>query len=276
MTERCGILAGQGVHPLRLAEALANAGPAPFVICIENQSDADFSGFEHQEIAIGQIATITKTLKRAGCTAIMMAGKVVRPPLLQMKLDKTGMFLLSKARLQGDDNLLRIIEGHFESAGLAMRNPDDVLPRLSLPAGYHFGPELSAEQRQTLALGVELLTAIGQLDVGQGCIVQNARILAIEGTEGTDGLIRRSSELIDSAAGPAMLLKMMKSGQDKKHDAPGFGLQTLTEMAKSGVTVLALEAETCRSSDSLSDLEAFATTHKLTLLALPQQTKARD
>ena len=242
MTGRCGILAGQGKHPLQLAEVLAKAGPAPFIICLKNQADADFSDYEHMYQAMGQIGAITKAFKDANCTSLTMAGKVVRPPLFQMKLDKTALLLLGKAGMRGDDSLLKILEAHFEAAGLAMQDPDDILPRLSLAEGYHYG-----------------------------CIVQNGRILAIEATEGTDALIGRSAELVDHGAGPAMLLKMMKSGQDKKLDAPGFGLQTLQHMVQSGLSVLAVEAETCRSSDSLTEIEAFAKEHQLTILALSKQ-----
>lgn len=271
MTGRCGILAGQGKHPLQLAEVLAKAGPAPFIICLENQADADFSDYEHIYQAMGQIGAITKAFKDANCTSLTMAGKVVRPPLFQMKLDKTALLLLGKAGMRGDDNLLKILEAHFEAAGLAMRDPDDILPRLSLAEGYHYGRSLTDLDQQTLALGVDLLRAIGRLDIGQGCVVQNGRILAIEATEGTDALIGRSAELVDHGAGPAMLLKMMKSGQDKKLDAPGFGLQTLQHMVQSGLSVLAVEAETCRSSDSLTEIEAFAKEHQLTILALSKQ-----
>ena len=46
MTDRLGIIAGQGSYPLAVAEQARAEGAPPFIVTIDGQTDADFSQFE--------------------------------------------------------------------------------------------------------------------------------------------------------------------------------------------------------------------------------------
>ena len=58
-----------------------------------------------------------------------------------------------------------------------------------------------------------VLDQLGELDVGQSVIVQQKRVLAIEGAEGTNEMIIRAAPLIDKSQPDTVFVKLAKSGR---------------------------------------------------------------
>ena len=68
-------------------------------------------------------------------------------------------------------------------------------------------------------------------------VVRRGRLLGMESTAGTDALI-------DSCgASGAALIKVAKPGQDRRVDMPAVGPGTIEGAARSGVSLIAVEAE---------------------------------
>ena len=93
-----------------------------------------------------------------------------------------------------------------------------------------------------ISVGMAVLDALGHHDVGQGVVVQDGRVLAIEAAEGTDVMLERVEGLIDPDGPEAVFVKRQKSGQDHRLDQPVIGVATLQRAASSGVKVMAMEA----------------------------------
>ena len=134
-----------------------------------------------------------------------------------------------------------MISEFLAEAGIETLSPERFLPGAMMPAGIVTG-SLADDLRRDIDGGKAVLDALGKHDVGQGAVLQDARVLAIEGAEGTDGMLRRVATLIDPAAPPAVFVKRRKSGQDTRLDIPVVGEETLRLAAESGVRVVALEA----------------------------------
>ena len=126
-------------------------------------------------------------------------------------------------------------------AGIETVSPEQFLPGAMMPVGIVTG-SLDDATGEDVNRGMAILDALGAHDVGQGVVLQDGRVIAIEGAEGTDGMLRRIALLIDPAAPPAIFVKRRKSGQDTRLDIPVVGEETLRLAAASGVRVLALEA----------------------------------
>jgi hypothetical protein len=107
------------------------------------------------------------------------------------------------------------------------------------PEGHLAGPKLSEAQEKDVALGREVVTLLGQADVGQTVVVRNGHVLALEAVEGTDEAIRRGGKYGGSGA---VVVKRSKPGQDLRFDLPAVGPRTLEVMQEVGAKVLALEA----------------------------------
>ena len=109
---------------------------------------------------------------------------------------------------------------------------------------------------------------MGDSDVGQSIVVQNGRVLAIEAAEGTSAMLFRSADLIDADAGPAVFVKMRKSGQDHRLDTPIVGTETMQAAVRSGITILAIEADAVMLADDLQILTDICNDCCMTLVGI--------
>ena len=89
--------------------------------------------------------------------------------------------------------------------------------------------------------GIAVARALGAVDVGQGCVVQQGIVLAVEAAEGTDAMLARCAALARPGRG-GVLVKLVKPGQDRRADLPTIGPETLRGAAEAGLRGVAFEA----------------------------------
>ena len=265
---RLGIIAASGTLPLELAHAARLQGERPFIICLNGQADQDYSAFENVSFAPGKLKAVTAALLEKSCNRLLLAGKFTRPSLSDLKLDSAGAALLGRLALKGDDKALRLVSEHFAQAQIKILPNTDFLPNRILPNNYHFGRAITPTEGAALTLGVNVLSQLGALDVGQAVIVQQDRVLAIEAAEGTQGLIARAAPLIDASADAAVFVKMAKTQQDKMLDIPVIGIATLQSLAEAGISVAGVTAGQTMLADPLEAIEAELSVHGLVLTTL--------
>ena len=90
-----------------------------------------------------------------------------------------------------------------------------------------------------MAFGWPLAKSIAGLDIGQSVAVKDRAVMAVEAIEGTDEAIERAGRL--GGAG-CVLVKVAKPDQDPRFDVPVIGAETIEVLARSGATLLAVEA----------------------------------
>jgi DUF1009 family protein len=88
--------------------------------------------------------------------------------------------------------------------------------------------------------GVAVARALGAIDVGQGCVVQQGIVLAVEAAEGTDAMLARCAPLARPGPG-GVLVKLVKPGQDRRADLPTIGPETLRGATGAGLRGVAFE-----------------------------------
>ena len=88
--------------------------------------------------------------------------------------------------------------------------------------------------------------AIGALDIGQAAVAIGGRVIALEGVEGTDGLLERVQQLRGHGrlAGRTrgVLVKCAKPGQELRADLPSIGPQTVEAAHAAGLAGIGVEA----------------------------------
>lgn len=247
---RVAILAGSGRIPQKLAMSLAQAGREPFIVCLGGERHAWAAEHEHISVNWGEVGRLIRALRAAGVTQVCLAGHVVRPDVRAIRFDLGGLFALPrilKAGLGGDDAILRHIITLFEEKGFAVVGPHELAPELVLPAGFAAGCPPYKDLVEDLRVGLRASRHLAPLDIGQALVVVRRQIVAVEGIEGTDGLLARVREMRDSgrlraAPGEGLLVKAAKPGQELRVDLPAVGLRTLEGARKAGLGALALEA----------------------------------
>lgn len=264
---KLAVIAGQGSLPETLANSAREQGHQVIIFAVTGQADAAFSGFETIAIPLGAIGRTRDLLVESGCSHMVMAGKIRRPSLAQLKPDAAAVKLLARAVGRGDDALLRAIADYFAEAGIETIAPDSLMARAAMPKGTLAGrhdPDLQPD----IDLGLAVLESLGAHDVGQSIIIQDRRVIAVEAAEGTDAMLARAAVLLDATGPAAIFVKCRKSGQDERLDVPVVGAETLRLAATAGIGVLALQADGVMLAEPVDMLGELAAELQLTVVGI--------
>lgn len=247
--DRLGLIAGGGDLPVRIVQACRDQGRPVFVIRLKGYADAALQSADGVDLALGEFGKCLDALKKAGCAAVCLAGKVSRPDFATFKVDLKGMTVLPgiiQAAKQGDDALLRQVLKVFADAGLAVEGADDILGGdQTLPAGALGTVTPREADRADIAKALAVARAIGDLDVGQGAVVSHGLVLAVEAQEGTDVMLERVATLPAELRGTApqgVLAKAPKPIQERRVDLPVIGVRTIELAHAAGLAGVAGQA----------------------------------
>ena len=89
-----------------------------------------------------------------------------------------------------------------------------------------------------LEFGVNMAKNIAQLNIGQGIVIKDKTVIAVEAFEGTNKMLKRVGEL---NLNNLIFFKTIKKNQDCRFDIPVFGLQTLELMKSLNINTAVLE-----------------------------------
>ncbi len=240
-----GILAGGGPFPGRVAAAARAAGRDVFIVGFEDFAEpAVIDSYPHAYARLGAAGKILSLLRSQGCRDIVLVGPVRRPSLLDLRPDAEGAKLMARigrAAFTGDDGLLAAIVRVFGEQGFTVLGAHDFIADALGPKGQmgQFAPD--AQAIADIERGIDVVRALGAVDVGQGCVVQQGCVLAVEAIEGTDAMLARAAGLLRPGLG-GVLIKIVKPGQDRRADLPTIGPRTLTAAHQAGLRGVAFEA----------------------------------
>ncbi|MBL4877838.1 UDP-2,3-diacylglucosamine diphosphatase LpxI [uncultured Hyphomonas sp.] len=245
-----GIIAGLGDLPVAIAENAVETGQGAYVLRLKGFDDPALAKFPGDLVGLGEVGGILKKLKSAGCEEVVFAGIVKRPDFGNLKLDVKGVTLLPKvlsAAKKGDDALLRVLVNEFEKQGFKVLGSHEVHRQLLAPEGVIAGQHPTEEEMHDIEHAARVVSAAGALDIGQGAVVCNGLVLAVEAQEGTDAMLDRCAALPEEIRGTTsgrkgVLVKRPKPGQELRIDLPTTGVSTVEKVAAAGLAGLAVEA----------------------------------
>lgn len=257
MTARkLAILAGGGTLPARIAAAVRGQGRDVFVVAFDGHTDpATVVGLPHLWSRFGAAGTIIRRLHDEGVGEVVFAGPVKRPSFTELLPDWWTTRFLARVgtRALGDDGLLRAVVRELEEEGFRVVGLHELLKDLLTVAGPVGSLVPDAEAERDIARAAQVARALGALDVGQGAVVQQGLVLAVEAIEGTDAMLARCADLARPGPG-GVLVKVKKPNQDRRIDLPTMGVTTIEKAAAAGLRGVALEA----GGSLLIDREAVA------------------
>ena len=235
-----------------------------------------FEGFESVCLPVGKVGAVIASLKQAECDKLALVGQFERPAFADISLDKSALALMGRLMLTGDDSSLRKVVAYFDEQNISVVSNADYLPQQVLPLFYSTERQFTAGEGGAAKHARTVLDSLGNLDIGQSVIVQQMRVLAIEGAEGTNEMIVRTAKLIDKSQPDTVFVKMAKSGQDIALDMPVFGLETLSYLEKSGIKAVCLEGEKVMLADPLDVISAAADKAGLSICTFASLAKKAD
>lgn len=278
MTRTLGILAGGGPLPGQVAEAALRAGRTVFIVAFQDFAEADVvAPYPHEVIRLAAAGQILAALRRHGCAELVLIGPVRRPSLRDLRPDAEGTRILARigrGLFGGDDGLLAALVRVLGEEGFVVRGAHEFLAGAVAAAGLIGGLAPDARARSDIERGIAVVRALGRLDVGQGCVVQDGLVLAVEALEGTDRMLERAGALRQPGPG-GVLVKLVKPGQERRADLPTIGPRTLEGAAAAGLRGVAIEAGGTLLTDRAACI-ATADRFGLFLVGIEPRTETND
>ncbi|HWE45574.1 MAG TPA: UDP-2,3-diacylglucosamine diphosphatase LpxI [Caulobacteraceae bacterium] len=262
--DKLGLIAGGGALPLEVAKSCERVGRPLFVIRLRGMADEALTAFDNAEIPIEQFGAGIAALRAAKCVSVCMTGVVKRPDFGALRPDMRGIAILPgaiAAARHGDDALMRYFVGQFEKEGFRVEGATDVTGALLLSEGALGKVSPTVDQLADVGKAMAVVRAIGALDVGQGAVVCDGLVLAVEAQEGTDAMLTRVAGLPEEIRGTrarprGALAKIPKTTQDRRMDLPTIGVRTVEACAAAGLSGVAGEAAAMVVLDRAAVVEA--------------------
>ena len=153
-----------------------------------------------------------------------------------------GIYYISKiirASKIGDAAILKEIINVFKKEKIKTINSLAFTPELSLAKGIHTKIKPNSNDKKDIKKAISTLYKLNSYNCSQGTIVRNNKVLAIEGNEGTQKMLKKIKKTQVNSNG--VLVKFPKKKQDLRIDLPTIGLKTLMQCKKAGLKGIVLK-----------------------------------
>ncbi|MBT8458364.1 MAG: UDP-2,3-diacylglucosamine diphosphatase LpxI [Boseongicola sp.] len=232
------LIAGQGRLPKILVDSLS-----------KRPEIASLQGFDPEglipdrQFRLETLGSLIAELKAAGTTEVCFAGAIARPEVDPSALDAATLPLVPRimAALQmGDDAALGTVLAIFEEADIAIKAATDLVPTLLPEAGVLSKRPVEVTHEKDAKRARTIAAALGELDLGQSCVVRKGQALALEALPGTDAMLGTLADAPHGSGG--IFFKAKKPQQDARIDLPVIGVETVRNVAAAGLDGIVIQA----------------------------------
>jgi DUF1009 family protein len=252
-----GLIAGNRSLPLEFARQARAAGVKRLVaVGVADETDPALAALVDEIVwlKVGQLSKMISAFVDREVKQCVMVGQIAPKHLFDLRPDWRAMSVLFRLKEKNAHTIFGAVADELKKDGVELIEATPWLKPLMPDAGFQLGPKLTDEQRIDVEFGFRTAKEVSRLEIGQIVVVKNGAVLAVEGFEGTDRCLERGGGLAGKGGG-ATAVKVAKARHDMRFDIPCVGSQTLATCARSGISVLALEAgktlllerETCES-----------------------------
>ena len=236
------LIAGKGTYPILLAERARSAGVSIRMIELVGETSEElinsFPDHERSAVKVGQIGKLLKELKKFNSGYAVMAGQVTPGKRFRgLHPDLKAIRMLAGLDRKNAETIFGAIGDEIEKAGVHLLDARVFMDQDLAEQGLLIKGKEKIEPEH-LAHGIEIARENARLDVGQGVVVSQGTVLAVEAFEGTNAMLERAGKF---GAKNCLFVKLGKPSQDTRFDVPVFGSKTLQAMRDGGVRNAALE-----------------------------------
>ena len=195
-------------------------------------------------VSIGQFGKIIKILKDNKCNKVLFAGKVKKPNFSKLRLDFKGIYYITqiiKSSKLGDAAILKEIIKILKQEGITTVSSLTFNSELALKKGNYSKIKPNNEDKIDIKKAIITLNKLGKYNFTQGLVVRNKKIVAIEGKEGTQKMLRKCKNMKFGSKG--VLVKFPKKKQDLRIDLPTVGLKTFIQCKSAGLKGIVLKSK---------------------------------
>jgi DUF1009 family protein len=279
---KIAILAGGGHLPAEVAHAAYAQGHKVLLIAIADEADLGLldATIANDRVEWGQVGRLMQMLADFQTDKLVIIGSISRRPNYRsLRLDWGAVQLLPRilttVMAGGDATVLDRVAGLFSERGFELAGAHEVAPSLLATSNHMAGPKPKPDLRTDGKLAAHGAWTAGHLDMGQGAIAVGGRIVAMEGAEGTDGLLKRAGDMragkrFSAEGRVGVLAKCTRPGQDLRLDLPTIGPRTIEHAAEAGLAGIVLESGRVLISQR-EETFALCKSHKVSLIGEPRE-----
>jgi DUF1009 family protein len=264
--ETITLIAGKGRYPALLTEIIKNKGIPLKLISIKGETQDSlinlFPDEDHVSLDLGKVNQLLKTLKSLESKYVIMAGQIKPTRLFKdLNPDIKLISMLAKLKELNAETIFGSIVEEINNQGCNV-----------LDARSFLDDHLASEGLMTLTkkkpssdileFGINMAKNIAQLNIGQGIVIKDKTVIAVEAFEGTNKMLKRVGDL---KLNNLIFFKTIKKNQDCRFDIPVFGLQTLELLQNLKIKTAVLEKNSVIIIDKAEVLKA-AEKYKIQLI----------
>lgn len=242
MGNKLGVIAGSGEFPHYLCGRIRSLGKKCVVAAIAGEAE---SSLKHradvfETFPLNNLNGITGFFHEHAIKKVLLSGKIEHRRIFTKKDPRSLMLkIISKGQDQNPVTLISLAIEFLNKQGFEVLDPRPFLSETFCEEGLLNGIKVKKSIASDIEFGWPLVRKIADLDIGQTLVVKNQAVVAVEGMEGTNAVIKRAGQL----AGPeAVVLKSGRTSQDPRIDLPAVGLDTVKVCLEAGCTALCIEA----------------------------------
>jgi len=267
MSERLGLIAGNGKFPFLILDAAKSRGYEVVVVAIKEEASPEIESRGAAAVhwlSLGELTRLIETFQREGVKTAVMAGQVKHKQIFSaIRPDWKLAKLLLSLPTRNTDSLIGGVAKILEEEGIHLTSSTALLEPLLAREGVLTRRSPSDQEQTNITYGRSVAQHLSRFDIGQTVVIAEAACVAVEAMEGTDATILRAGELMAGLEGEAStfsraltVVKVAKPNQDMRFDVPVIGLSTIETMKKASATCLALDAQRCLILDGEAVIRA--------------------
>lgn len=250
MADPLGLIAGEGVFPVLVADGARAAGRR--VVCAALSGHAWDDLREHVDVfkpvGVLRLNMWIDTLRDGGCKEAIMVGRVAKSQMydrwryLRYIPDSRTVRLFWNVwrHDKRPQAFLQAVIDELAGAGIQLIDSTQYSPEHLTTPGVLTKKQPTGQQWRDIAAGYDVCRKISQMDIGQCIAIIDRDVIAVEALEGTNLMIERAGKLCPK--GGWTLIKVSNTYQDMRVDVPSIGTTTIEKLHAAKCACVVLDA----------------------------------
>ncbi|MDC3271945.1 UDP-2,3-diacylglucosamine diphosphatase LpxI [Hyphomicrobiales bacterium] len=245
--KQLAILAGRGLIPVKVADSAQKSGWKVFIVSLNGEADKALDKYPNIKINLTEVAKIIRTLKNKNIKDILMIGYVDRPYKWKRDIGLSLLLWAIKNRdffRRGDASMCSKVVDFLEKKDFVVHGTHEIASELVLQESIISNVAPNKNNEKDIEYGFSVARMLGNLDIGQGIVVEDRRVLAIEAAEGTDMMLERVVAIKNRKKKSinGVFIKCLQEVQDNRIDMPTIGPVTIQKVYEAGLNGIAISA----------------------------------
>ncbi len=190
--------------------------------------------------SFGDITGLFAYFKKTEINKLVFIGSIPPRLLFKNEMHVSGKEFLDKSGLWQGERILSDLAAYLAKENIKVLPLTEVLSEELAEEKTYTDVPLDAREQSDAEIGTALLKDIMKYRAGQSAAVKNGMIIAVEGIEGTNEMIKRAGIYCGNQG--FTVVKIAGGGKDERFDLPVIGPETVGALKSAGGSVIAVEA----------------------------------